>query len=55
MFYMLVLADVYHHCRHLSLICIMGKNSGIEKRVVVDYNVGILQEAVAEVFSLSDL
>jgi Ras-related GTP-binding protein C/D len=35
---------------HLSLICLMGKGSGVDKRVLIDYNVSLLQDAVVEVF-----
>jgi len=34
----------------LSLICVMGRGSGIDKRVLIDYNVSLLQDAVIEVF-----
>nr|OQO20693.1 hypothetical protein B0A51_10644 [Rachicladosporium sp. CCFEE 5018] len=37
---------------HLSLICIMGKGSTPDKRVLIDYNVGLLQDAVVEVFKV---
>lgn len=28
----------------------MGRGSGVDKRVLIDYNVSLLQEAVIEVF-----
>ena len=37
---------------HLSLICLMGKGSGVDKRVLIDYNVSLLQDAVVEVFKV---
>ena len=37
---------------HLSLICLMGKGSGVDKRVLIDYNVSLLQDAVVEVFKI---
>jgi hypothetical protein len=30
----------------------MGRGSGIDKRVLIDYNVGVLQDAVVEVFKV---
>jgi hypothetical protein len=39
-------------CSHLSLICLMGKGSGVDKRVLIDYNVSLLQDAVVEVFKV---
>jgi len=38
--------------RHLSLLCVMGKNSSASKRVLIDYNVGILQDALLQVFKV---
>ncbi|KAM0713859.1 hypothetical protein Q7P37_010821 [Cladosporium fusiforme] len=48
--------DTYIYAReiteHLSLICLMGKGSGVDKRVLIDYNVSLLQDAVVEVFKV---
>ncbi|KAF2161199.1 hypothetical protein M409DRAFT_69833 [Zasmidium cellare ATCC 36951] len=37
---------------YLSLICIMGQGSTADKRVLIDYNVSILHEALTQVFKL---
>jgi len=31
-------------------MCVMGKGSSADKRVLIDYNVGILQDALLQVF-----
>lgn len=36
--------------RYLALICIMGADSPAEKKALVDYNVGVFQEALRKVF-----
>lgn len=36
--------------RYLALICIMGDDSPADKKALIDYNVGIFQEALAQVF-----
>lgn len=38
--------------RYLSLICVMGQGSTADKRMLIDYNVTILQEALQEMFKL---
>jgi Ras-related GTP-binding protein C/D len=38
--------------RYLSLICVMGKGSPPEKRMLIDYNVGVLQDAVLKIFKV---
>jgi hypothetical protein len=30
----------------------MGKGSGVDKRVLIDYNISLLQDAVVEVFKV---
>lgn len=35
---------------YLSLLCVMGKGSSVNKRVLIDYNVDILREALLDVF-----
>ncbi|KAK5704768.1 GTP-binding protein gtr2 [Elasticomyces elasticus] len=46
--------DTYIYAReindHLSLLCVMGKGSSADKRVLIDYNVSILQTALVKVF-----
>lgn len=37
---------------HLSLLCVMGKGSSADKRVLIDYNVGILHDALLRVFKV---
>ncbi|TKA75599.1 hypothetical protein B0A55_06345 [Friedmanniomyces simplex] len=48
--------DTYIYAReindHLSLLCVMGKGSSADKRVLIDYNVGILQDALLQVFKV---
>ncbi|TKA30897.1 hypothetical protein B0A54_14505 [Friedmanniomyces endolithicus] len=48
--------DTYVYLReiddHLSLLCVMGKGSSVDKRVLIDYNVGILQQALLQVFKV---
>ncbi|KAF2480914.1 Gtr1/RagA G protein conserved region-domain-containing protein [Neohortaea acidophila] len=36
----------------LSLICIMGKGSSVEKRVLIDYNVDVFVDAVVKIFQV---
>ncbi|KAG9526150.1 ras-related GTP-binding protein-like protein C, partial [Aureobasidium melanogenum] len=36
--------------RYLALVCIMGDDNPMEKKVLIDYNVGVFQEALAKVF-----
>ena len=38
--------------RFLSLICIVGKGSSADKRVLIDYNVDILHDAVIQIFKV---
>ena len=38
--------------RYLSLICVMGQGSSADKRVLIDYNVGILHDALEKLFKL---
>ncbi|KAK5134512.1 hypothetical protein LTR08_006429 [Meristemomyces frigidus] len=46
--------DTYIYAReindYLSLICVMGKGSSTAKRVLIDYNVSILHDALLQVF-----
>ena len=35
---------------YLALICVMGKGSSVAQRVLIDYNVGILRDALLQVF-----
>ncbi|KAI6866183.1 ras-related GTP-binding protein-like protein C [Hortaea werneckii] len=46
--------DTYIYAReinnHLSLLCVIGKGSSADKRVLIDYNVGILHDALLQVF-----
>ncbi|KAK5128922.1 hypothetical protein LTR85_000255 [Meristemomyces frigidus] len=48
--------DTYIYAReindYLSLICVMGKGSSTDKRVLIDYNVGILHDALLQVFKV---
>ncbi|KAK4632385.1 GTP-binding protein gtr2 [Fulvia fulva] len=37
---------------YLSLICVMGQGSTADKRMLIDYNVTILQEALQQMFKL---
>ena len=39
-------------CSSLSLICVMGKGSSADKRVLIDYNVDILHDALLQVFKI---
>jgi Ras-related GTP-binding protein C/D len=41
-----------HGDRYLTLLCVMGKGSSADKRVLIDYNVGILQEALLQIFEV---
>ncbi|KAJ9638257.1 GTP-binding protein gtr2 [Coniosporium tulheliwenetii] len=36
--------------KYLALICLMGDDSPAEKKALIDYNVGVFQEALAQVF-----
>ncbi|OJD30175.1 gtr1 g domain containing protein [Diplodia corticola] len=36
--------------KYLALICLMGEDSPSEKKALIDYNVGVFQEALAQVF-----
>jgi len=36
--------------RYLALICLMGDDSPAEKKAVIDYNVGVFQAALKQVF-----
>jgi len=36
--------------RYLALICLMGEDSPADKKAVIDYNVGVFQEALNQVF-----
>lgn len=37
---------------YLSLLCVMGKGSSNDKRLLIDYNVGILHDALLQVFKV---
>lgn len=39
----------YEH-RYLSLLCLMSKGSTADKRVLIDYNVDLLQDALVQIF-----
>ena len=41
-------ADQFY--RYLSLMCVMGKGSSTAQRVLIDYNVSILHDALLQVF-----
>lgn len=43
-------ADGFPPFSHLSLLCVIGKGSSADKRVLIDYNVGILHDALLQVF-----
>lgn len=45
-----VYADI--RTSYLSLICVMGQGSTADKRVLIDYNVSILHEALIQMFKL---
>lgn len=36
--------------KYLALICLMGDDSPAEKKALIDYNVGVFQDALAQVF-----
>ena len=36
--------------RYLALVCIMGDDNPMETKVLIDYNVGVFQQALANVF-----
>jgi Ras-related GTP-binding protein C/D len=36
--------------RYLALICLMGDDSPAANKPLIDYNVGVFQEALAQVF-----
>ncbi|KAK4989513.1 GTP-binding protein gtr2 [Elasticomyces elasticus] len=40
--------------RYLALICLMGEDSPAEKKVLIDYNVGVFQEAIEKIFPRND-
>ncbi|KAH9826366.1 GTP-binding protein gtr2 [Teratosphaeria destructans] len=48
--------DTYIYAReineYLSLVCVMGKGSSADKRVLIDYNVTTLQEALLKIFKV---
>lgn len=37
---------------YLSLICVMGRGSSADKRVLIDYNAGILHDALLQIFKV---
>ena len=43
---------IYASARYLSLICVMGQGSTADKRVLIDYNVSILNDALQQMFAL---
>lgn len=45
------LAD-WFSSRYLSLLCLMSKGSTADKRVLIDYNVDLLQDALLQIFKL---
>jgi Ras-related GTP-binding protein C/D len=40
--------------RYLALICLMGDDSPADKKAVIDYNVGVFQAALKQVFPRSE-
>lgn len=44
--------DILH--RYLALVCLMGDDKPTDKKAVVDYNVGVFQEALKKVFPRDD-
>ena len=48
--------DTYIYAREikdtLSLLCIMGKGSSADKRVLIDYNIDILHDALLKIFQV---
>lgn len=34
----------------MALVCIMGDDNPMERKAIVDYNVGVIQDALAKVF-----
>ena len=36
--------------RYLALVCIMSDDNPMEKKALIDYNVGVFQDALAKVF-----
>ncbi|TKA74596.1 hypothetical protein B0A49_03663 [Cryomyces minteri] len=36
--------------KYLALICLMGEDSNSEKKVLIDYNVGVFKEALSKIF-----
>jgi Ras-related GTP-binding protein C/D len=42
------------HSRYLALVCIMGQEHPAEKKAIIDYNVGVFQAGLKQVFPKSD-
>lgn len=40
--------------RYLALVCIMGQDNPAEKKALIDYNVGVFQAGLKQVFPKSD-
>jgi len=40
--------------RYLALVCIMGQEHPAEKKAIIDYNVGVFQAGLKQVFPKSD-
>jgi Ras-related GTP-binding protein C/D len=40
--------------RYLALVCIMGQDNPAEKKAIIDYNVGVFQAGLKQVFPKSD-
>lgn len=40
--------------RYLALVCIMGQDNPSEKKAIIDYNVGVFQAGLKQVFPKSD-
>ena len=38
--------------RSLSLLCVMGKGSSADKKMLIDYNVDILHDALSQIFKV---
>ena len=46
--------DADHTSRYLALVCIMGQDNPAEKKAIIDYNVGVFQAGLKQVFPKSD-
>ena len=46
--------DTNSSLRYLALVCIMGQDNPAEKKAIIDYNVGVFQAGLKQVFPKSD-